>query len=151
MLNKGKNYGLGLQSPFRSWGFSYIIESVLHLLFPHVCEGCGGSVVQHDQSLCLRCHASLPCTEFHLYPANPIENIFRGRLPISCATAQYYFSKKSTMQNLMHGLKYKGNKELGLYLGAIDRPCLNRDQPFSYGGCLGAVAPVSGQGKNTWL
>lgn len=95
------------------------LDAVLHLFFPHVCEGCGSNVVETDHFLCLRCHASLPATSFHLYPANPVENIFRGRLPLVNATAQYYFTKQSAMQHLMHQLKYRGNKDLGLYLGRL--------------------------------
>ncbi len=33
------------------------------------------------------------------------------------ATAEYYFTKESGMQRLMHSFKYGGNKELGFYLG----------------------------------
>lgn len=98
---------------------SNVKESVLHLLFPHVCESCGTDVIHPNNFLCLRCHADLPRTDFHLYPSNPVEKIFWGRLPLTSATAQYYFTKGSKMQNLMHGLKYKGNKELGLYLGRL--------------------------------
>jgi ComF family protein len=96
-----------------------IKESLLHFLFPHVCESCGTDVLEPDHHLCLRCLASLPKTEFHFYPNNPIEKIFWGRLPVTSATAHYYFSKGSMMQHLMHQLKYKGNKELGLYLGRL--------------------------------
>lgn len=96
-----------------------IKEAVLHLLFPHVCEGCGTDVLHHQHFLCLRCHASLPRTEFHLYPNNPVEKIFWGRIPVVNATAQYYFTKASAMQHLMHQLKYRGNRELGLYLGRL--------------------------------
>lgn len=99
--------------------FKDIKESLLHLIFPHVCEGCGTDILQVEHFLCIRCHADLPKTEFHLYPNNPIEKIFWGRLPVANATAQYYFTKGSKMQHLMHGLKYNGNKELGLYLGRL--------------------------------
>ena len=94
-------------------------ESIFHLLFPHVCESCGSDVIAQDQFLCLQCHAALPRTEFHHYPSNPVEKIFWGRMPVVNATAQYYFSKGSKMQHLMHQLKYKGNKEVGLYLGKL--------------------------------
>jgi len=118
---------------------SDIKESLLHLLFPHVCESCGTDVIQPDHFLCLRCHASLPNTEFHLYPNNPIEKIFWGRLPVTHATAQYYFSKHSSMQHLMHGLKYKGNKELGLYLGRLMGYALNEANRFRY---IDALIPL---------
>jgi ComF family protein len=96
-----------------------IKESLLHLAFPHVCEGCGSDQLESAQLLCLRCLSSLPATNFHLHPNNPIEKIFWGRIPVTYAASQYYFTKESMMQHLMHQFKYKGNKELGLYLGQL--------------------------------
>src|SRR5438045_1839701 len=93
-----------------------IKESLLHLVFPHVCEGCGSDAVELNNFLCLRCMSSLPETNFHLHTGNPVEKLFWGRLPVTHATAHYYFTKESMMQHLMHGFKYKGNKEIGLYL-----------------------------------
>jgi len=107
-------------------------ESFLHFLFPHVCEGCGTDVLNHDHFLCLQCHSSLPKTDFHLYPNNPIEKIFWGRLPLTNATAQYYFTKDSAMQHLMHQLKYRGNKELGVYLGRLMGHALSQSNRFLY-------------------
>lgn len=96
-----------------------ITDSLLHLAFPHVCEGCGTDNLQADHLLCLRCLSELPNTNFHLHANNPIEKIFWGRIPITSATAQYYFTKESMMQHLMHQFKYKGNKEIGTYLGKL--------------------------------
>jgi ComF family protein len=96
-----------------------IKESLLHFLFPHVCEGCGTDVLDPEHYLCLQCHASLPKTDFQFYPNNPVEKIYWGRLPLTSATAQYYFTKQAAMQHLLHQLKYRGNKDLGLYLGRL--------------------------------
>jgi ComF family protein len=96
-----------------------IRDSLLHLAFPHLCEGCGSDQLEQEGMLCLHCLSSLPETNFHLYRTNPVENIFRGRLPISYATAQYYFTHESMMQHVMHQVKYHGNRELGLYLGRL--------------------------------
>ncbi len=92
-------------------------ESLLHLAFPHVCEGCGCDLPGRDQLLCIGCLAFLPETNFHLHPNNPVEKIFWGRLPVTFATAQFYFTEGSLIQRLMHGFKYRQNKELGFYLG----------------------------------
>jgi ComF family protein len=62
---------------------------------------------------------ALPRTRFELYPANPVEKIFWGRLPLDAATAQFYFTKESLIQDLMHQFKYRNNKELGLQLGRM--------------------------------
>lgn len=97
----------------------HLRESLLHLVFPHVCEGCGTDVLQSDHALCLQCIVALPETRFHLHKDNPVEKIFWGRVPIVHATAQYYFTKESIMQQLMHTFKYRGNTELGFYLGRL--------------------------------
>ena len=94
-------------------------SSILHILFPHVCDGCGSDIIDEDSSLCIKCIAELPETNFHLHANNPVEKIFWGRLPLVSATAQYYFIKESMMQRLMHELKYKGNRELGKQLGRL--------------------------------
>lgn len=99
--------------------FSEIKESVLQLFFPHVCSGCGNNILSQETNLCMRCIAAMPETNFEIHPGNPVDKIFIGRLPLLNATAQFYFTKESLMQHLMHQFKYKGNKELGLQLGKI--------------------------------
>lgn len=96
-----------------------IKDSFLHLLFPHVCSGCGSDILNEENVLCMRCIDAMPETNFEIYPNNPVEKTFWGRLPLIGATAQFYFTKESLMQHLMHQLKYKRNKELGLQLGRI--------------------------------
>ncbi len=54
---------------------------------------------------------------FHLHRDNPAEKIFMGRIAVENASAYTYFNKQSVMQNLLHQLKYKGKKEIGLYFG----------------------------------
>lgn len=61
----------------------------------------------------------LPQTDFHLFADNPMEKHFWGRLPVVNGTSQFYYTKESMMQKLMHEFKYRGNKELGLYLGRL--------------------------------
>ncbi len=96
-----------------------IKDSVLHLLFPHVCNGCGNDILNEATMLCMRCMDAMPETNFEMHPNNPVEKTFWGRLPLAGATAQYYFTKESLMQHLMHQFKYKNNRELGLQLGRM--------------------------------
>ena len=109
-----------------------IKESVLQFLFPHVCEGCGTDVLETEHFLCLKCLSDLPKTEFQFYPNNPVEKIFWGRVPVSSATAFCYFTKGSLMQHLMHQLKYKGNKDVGLYLGRLMGHAMTESNRFRY-------------------
>lgn len=74
--------------------------------------------------------ASLPETNFHLYTPNPIEKIFWGRLPLNNATSQYYFTKESLIQFLMHQIKYKGNQELNFFMGKLMGLSLQQSNRF---------------------
>jgi len=130
-----------IQNPLKSiqsW-FSVLGDGLLHLAFPHVCEGCGTDVLDKGHMLCLKCSSSLPSTSFHLHAGNPIEKTFWGRLPVTHATAQYYFTKESLIQKLMHQVKYRGNKELGIYLGRMMGHQLAESNRFIY---IDAIVPL---------
>lgn len=99
--------------------FKEVKEALLQLVFPHVCDGCGSDLLSEESQLCLRCLSALPETNFERHAGNPVEKMFWGRLPLVSATAQYYFTKESLMQRLMHRFKYRNNKELGWQLGRL--------------------------------
>lgn len=96
-----------------------IRDALLHLFFPHICAGCGTDMLNKESVLCMRCIDAMPETNFELHPGNPVEKNFWGRIHLAAATAQFYFTKESLMQHLMHQFKYKGNKELGSQWGRI--------------------------------
>jgi ComF family protein len=93
------------------------VKSLFHLFFPHHCCGCGSDIVSNEQVLCLSCIERLPVTHFAGHADNPVEKIFAGRLLINSAASYLYFTKDSLLQQLVHQLKYKNNRAIGLYLG----------------------------------
>lgn len=103
---------------------------VFHLLFPHICVGCGSDLIDKENFLCLECINHLPHTNFALHANNPAEVIFWGRVPVAAAMCQLYFSKASMMQNLVHEFKYKGNQEVGIYLGYLIGNSLENSNRF---------------------
>ena len=96
-----------------------ILESLLYLLYPEICLNCGNSLVNGEEVLCTSCEVNLPRTRFHSDPENVVNQIFWGRVDIEAATAFLYFKKGGSVQNLMHQLKYKGEREIGEYLGRL--------------------------------
>ena len=96
-----------------------IISPLIHFLYPHNCIGCGSDIISNENFLCLECINNLPHTGFALHGNNPVEKIFWGRLAIIAGMGEFYFSKGSIIQNLIHQLKYKGNRKAGIYLGNI--------------------------------
>ena len=96
-----------------------ILHSVSHILFPHLCNGCGSDLISGEHLLCIRCAGLLYETGFAAAADNPVEKTMWGRLRCESGMSQYYFSKGSLFQQLVHQVKYKSNKELGIYLGKL--------------------------------
>ena len=119
--------------------FKEIKESLLQVVFPHVCDGCGSDLLNIESRLCIRCLSSLPETNFEIYPNNPVEKDFWGRLPIINASAHLYFTKESLVQHLMHQFKYKGNKDLGMQLGRMMGNAIKSSNRFN---SINALVPL---------
>lgn len=96
-----------------------ITDSISHLLFPHNCLGCSTDILNDDDLLCVKCAYQMPTTKYFNAPDNPVDRTFYGRLRIENAAAGFYYTKESLVQHLMVQLKYKGNKEVGFYLGRL--------------------------------
>lgn len=89
------------------------------LIFPNFCSGCGNTLSKGEEVICTFCQFNLPQTNFHLEKNNPVEKKFWGRVNITQAAAFYFFQKASKIQHLLHELKYKGKKEIGVKLGKM--------------------------------
>lgn len=97
--------------------FKLVRNGLTQLFFPHCCYGCGSDLLSEESLLCLRCLADLPETNFAKHSNNPVEKIFWGRIPVAAAMTGFYFSKHAIIQTLIHQLKYKSKKEVGVFLG----------------------------------
>lgn len=93
------------------------IDDLLGLFYPHVCLICGNSLAGNERILCSGCNYHLPRTRFHDDPENPVARSFWGRVNLVSATAFLYFRRGGMTQTLLHNLKYKGVKDIGIYLG----------------------------------
>ncbi len=94
-----------------------ILNDLINLIYPDTCVCCGKALFKHEQNICNLCFIELPQTKFHLIADNPIKKIFEGRFPIVSAGAMYYFYKGGRLQKILHQLKYRGNAELGIFMG----------------------------------
>jgi len=93
------------------------ISDFISLIFPRICAGCGNSLWKNEEVLCHFCEYHLPKTNFHHDLENPVTQLFQGRVNIETGAAFLYFNKGSKVQRLVHQLKYKGRKDIGIYLG----------------------------------
>lgn len=93
------------------------IEDFLSVIFPVTCAGCGGLLNDHEKVICLDCNYHLPRTQFHKEQDNPVSQVFWGRVFLESAASFLYFNKGNKVQHLLHLLKYKGDREIGIWLG----------------------------------
>ncbi|WP_432711915.1 ComF family protein [Pedobacter sp.] len=96
-----------------------LIKDFTSLLYPRLCQACEKPLHKGENEICLKCEFSLPYTDFHLYPNNPLAKQFWGRAPIHRAMALLYFTKDSRTQHLMHRIKYKNQPQVGFLLGEM--------------------------------
>ena len=96
-----------------------IIGDFFSLIYPRICMACGKNLFRHEKCICSFCLYHLPKTNFHMGIENPLTQLFWGRTSILSAASYYYFYKGGKVQHLIHQLKYKGQKDIGLYLGNI--------------------------------
>ncbi len=80
---------------------------------------CNNSLYKGEEILCTFCLYHLPKTNYHDQKDNPVFRHFWGKVNISAASAFYYYDKGQKVQKLIHRLKYKGQKEIGIKIGEL--------------------------------
>ncbi len=106
------------------------IADLIRLFFPYNCQACGETLKEQENIICLNCALKLPKTNFHLYDDNPVSRVFWGRVQLEAATSFLFFNKGGNVQKLIHQLKYRGKKEVGIYLGKLFGLALMESQTF---------------------
>ncbi len=113
-----------------------IFNNLLSLFYPRLCVACGDALQQNEQHLCLNCMMHLPETDFHKIHDNPLINIFAGRVRVGEVASLLYYKKENNVQHILHALKYKGQKELGSYLGEYYGHLLMQEPRFQSVDCI---------------
>ncbi|HET8885749.1 MAG TPA: ComF family protein [Salinimicrobium sp.] len=94
-----------------------MLKDLLNLFYPAICFCCDKNLSAGESVICVHCRHELPITDNLLEPENRTKKIFYGRVPVENAASLLLFEKKGIVQNLIHYLKYRGNQEIGSFLG----------------------------------
>jgi len=116
-----------------------ILNDFLSLIYPQICMACGNNLFKYEECICTSCLFHLPKTNFHLEKDNPVSKLFWGKIKLESVAAYYYFNKGSKVQHLIHQLKYKGHKEIGVTIGKLYGMDLKTSQLFND---IDAIIPV---------
>lgn len=96
-----------------------MLRDFIQLIYPKLCAGCGGNLNRNESAICTHCRLALPYTTYRFDNENPVAKVFWGRVPIQSATSLTFFNKGTRIQQVLHELKYNGNKESGTELGRL--------------------------------
>jgi ComF family protein len=105
-------------------------SDLVGLLFPNLCNACGLSLFQNENTICTKCLYDLPFTDYHLHQENRVAKQLWGRLPLNAAMAMLYFRKGAKVQNLIHNLKYNNRTEVGVFLGNLLGSRLKKSESY---------------------
>lgn len=102
-----------------------MLREILHVFYPRTCAACQLPLSTAEDRICSGCLLELPYTGYRLTSANPVMELFRGRIPVQGAASYLYFDKESRVQNVMHQLKYGEDpflaRKMGRMMGAFYR------------------------------
>ena len=100
-----------LQVPFK--GF----RGILSLFYPQCCCVCNKKLIEEEQYICLDCLLKMPKTNYHFQAENSAADRFNGKFPYERVAAFLYYNKGGWAQKVVVNIKYKGNVDLGCYMG----------------------------------
>lgn len=96
-----------------------LLWDLKNVVFPDFCPACSEQILPKGRLLCTNCLFELPFTDHFEIRENRVATHFWGRFPIKDAAGLLYFKRSGIVQNLLHDLKYKQNKNVGVTLGKI--------------------------------
>lgn len=96
-----------------------LLNDLINLFYPRLCMLCGNPLVRDEQYICLNCLCDLSKTNYHYNKKNPARDLFAGYTQVNEVTSYLFFERDGTTQDLIHSIKYYGNKELATCLSRI--------------------------------
>lgn len=98
----------------KSW-----LDDVLNLFYPAECHLCGNPLSPHERFICTPCIETLPRTGYHNDLRNPMVEKFAGQFPFVSATGHFFYTRESSLAQLIQDMKYRNFPSIGNKLGAI--------------------------------
>jgi ComF family protein len=97
----------------------FYVDAFVTLFYPRTCYACYANQIDKNEMICIECLQKLPYTNFESIKENATEKLFWGRITTSFACSIFYFEKENMLQNIIHQIKYKNEKKLGIFMGKL--------------------------------
>jgi ComF family protein len=95
-----------------------LINNFIRLFYPALCVICKEPLIGKEHFFCLECFLNLPKTNYQSNVENQAFDRFLGKIPLERASSFLYYNKGGIGQTLIEEIKYKGNRNLGVWIGA---------------------------------
>ena len=105
-----------------------IFANFISLMYPALCVTCREPLIENEKFFCFACSLRLPKTHYHLISENQAIERLAGKISLEKASSYFYYNKEGFGQKLIAEIKYKGNQNLGVWIGAyIAKDMLSSD------------------------
>jgi ComF family protein len=94
-----------------------LFANFVSLLYPELCVICKEPLVENEKFFCFACFLKLPRTHYHLTSENQAIERFTGKIALEKASSYFYYNKGGVAQKLVAEIKYRGNRNLGEWIG----------------------------------
>jgi ComF family protein len=95
-----------------------LLSDLFQLIFPKNCPGCEEPLRKGEGAVCLKCLLEIGETQFHETPENnELYDRLAGKVPLSGASALFFFDKRGRFKRITQALKYGNRPQVGKYLG----------------------------------
>jgi ComF family protein len=92
--------------------------TIAHLIFPRACLACKKELAPSEDHICGFCMGDLSLTYYQDYTEpTPMDKLFWGRVNVTGTYAHFNFEKNKASQEILFGLKYKNNMQVGVHFG----------------------------------
>ena len=95
------------------------LNDLLNLFYPAECHLCGHALAPQERFVCNPCIETLPRTGYHHSKYNPMEERFAGQFPFVAATGHFFYSRDSSLAQLIQDMKYRNFPSIGNKLGEL--------------------------------
>lgn len=94
-----------------------ILTDFLSLFYPRTCICCNRTLLSKEEYICMHCRLDLPLTNFPVLGDNPLRKHLLTINNLEYVFAYLKYVRNGSAQKLLHELKYKDQRELGIMLG----------------------------------
>lgn len=96
-----------------------MLGDLLNLFYPALCLSCGNSLPGSEKHICFSCFGKIAFCPYPPGGEHPVSRLFWGRCRVDAALSLLLFTKSSPAREMLHRLKYHGEKEVGYFFGRM--------------------------------